>query len=95
MTKEQRAFSVVSWVAGGMVHLPEGVEWVTDFVDQHKRFPKGDHDDLVDTTAMAIVWLKMHVTEVAELLGQSFPAPYGERMAVANLRGREGYWRRT
>jgi predicted phage terminase large subunit-like protein len=81
MSKEERAFSCVPYVAGGLVYLPEGADWVDDFKRQHKQFPKGAHDDLVDTTAMAITWLAKHTNEIADLLNRPQPAPYGAGMA--------------
>jgi predicted phage terminase large subunit-like protein len=89
LTKEARAFSVVNYVAGGMVYLPEGHEWVFDWIQQHKVFPKGQHDDLVDTTAMAITWLAKRATDIRELIGRPQAAPYG---ADTYRTPTEGYW---
>jgi predicted phage terminase large subunit-like protein len=77
MTKQARAFSVVPYVAGGLCYLPEGADWSDHFIQQHKEFPKGRHDDLVDTTSMAICWLAMGVDDIRELLGRPVKAPYG------------------
>jgi predicted phage terminase large subunit-like protein len=75
MDKTQRAYSVINYVAGGLVYLPEGGPWVDEWVLQHKQFPKGAHDDLVDTTAMAVTWLAKHTAEIRSLLLQPLPAP--------------------
>ncbi len=77
MSKESRAYSVVPYVAGGLVYLPEGADWADDWKRQHKQFPKGEHDDLVDTTAMAITWLAKHTNEIRELMNRPQRAPYG------------------
>src|SRR5215471_1827380 len=77
MTKEARALSVVPYVAGGLCYLPEGADWADLFVQQHKEFPKGRHDDLVDTTAMAICWLALRTDDIRELMGRPVKAPYG------------------
>ena len=88
MSKEARAYSVVPYVAGGLVYLPEGADWTDHFVTQHKQFPKGLHDDLVDTTAMAICWLAMAADDIGELLGRPVSAPYGARSSAgAGLTG--------
>ena len=77
MTKEARAYSVVPYVAGGLCYLPEGADWTDRFIQQHKEFPKGRHDDLVDTTAMAICWLALRTDDAMELIGRPYKAPYG------------------
>lgn len=75
MDKVQRAYSVINYVAGGLVYLPEGAEWADEWVLQHKQFPKGAHDDWVDNTSMAITWLAKHTAEIRALLLQPLPAP--------------------
>lgn len=95
MTKEARAYSVVPYVAGGLVYLPEGADWVDDWKRQHKQFPKGSHDDLVDTTAMAITWLAKHTNEIRDLINNPQRAPYGEYMAQAPQGGLSGGSRAT
>ena len=82
MSKEARAFSTVPYVAGGLVYLPEGADWTDHFIRQHKEFPKGRHDDLVDTTAMAICWLALAADDVGELLNRPHAAPYGARSSI-------------
>jgi predicted phage terminase large subunit-like protein len=82
MSKEARAHSVVPYVAGGLVYLPEGADWTDHFIRQHKEFPKGRHDDLVDTTAMAICWLAMATDDVGDLLNRPHAAPYGAHSSI-------------
>ncbi len=53
-SKISRADGVTSFVEAGRVHLPEDATWVADFVDEHAAFPTGKHDDMVDTTSMAL-----------------------------------------
>lgn len=36
----------------------EPVSWAKPFLDQCERFPKVDHDDLVDTWTQAMIWLR-------------------------------------
>lgn len=99
LTKEARAFSVVNYVAGGMVYLPENADWVFDWIEQHKMFPKGAHDDYVDTTAMAITWLAKRASSIRELIGRPQVATYGAGMQTQGASsGRSGaddnggYW---
>jgi predicted phage terminase large subunit-like protein len=82
MTKEARAYSVVPYVAGGLVYLPEGADWTDHWIRQHKEFPKGRHDDLVDTTAMAICWLALRTDDIRELIGRPMKAAYGSNSSA-------------
>lgn len=53
-SKVARAEGVTGLVEAGRVFIPESAPWVSDFVDEHARFPTGVHDDQVDTTSMAL-----------------------------------------
>lgn len=93
LSKEARAFSVVTYIAGGLVFVPHEASWVASYIQQHKEFPKGIHDDLVDTTAMAIHWLKLHTSSIRDLFNAPTVAPYGARMRIAQAPGaRDGRW---
>jgi predicted phage terminase large subunit-like protein len=52
-SKEDRAAPVSGHVAGGLVLLPEGAEWLTDFLHEFKLFPRGKNDDQVDCLVYA------------------------------------------
>jgi len=56
-SKESRAEGVSHLVESGLVFLPDQAPWVADFVSEHNRHPLAEHDDQVDTTAMALVRL--------------------------------------
>jgi predicted phage terminase large subunit-like protein len=51
--KESRAQAILPYVVGGNVHLPR-TEWISDFVEECASFPKGAHDDDVDSMTQAI-----------------------------------------
>jgi predicted phage terminase large subunit-like protein len=51
----------VGWVEAGLCYLPEGALWLTEFMDEHRSFPKGKTDDMVDTTAMMLHRFTPHV----------------------------------
>lgn len=63
-SKIARARSISGYVESGNVYLPEaglpasfdhdGEYWVKTFIDEHAAFPKGAHDDQVDTTSQAL-----------------------------------------
>jgi len=69
--KEARAAACTPICEAGKVLLPMGASWVTDWIDEHAAFPTGVHDDMVDTTSMAL-----------QKLTAMLPVPTASRMAV-------------
>lgn len=57
-SKEARARSVTPEVESGNVYLPHptdpGMEWVTDFLDEARNFPRSTHDDQIDGGTQAL-----------------------------------------
>lgn len=69
-SKLARAQSVTPYVEAGNCYLPEGEPWVVPFIEEHARFPLGEHDDMVDTSTMALMYLTQHgPSEVMETVG--------------------------
>ena len=56
-SKENRAREVQHYAEGMNLYLPEDAPWVGDFIEEHAAFPTGAHDDQVDTTTMALLYL--------------------------------------
>ena len=56
-SKENRARSVVHNAEAMLCYLPESAPWVSDFIEEHAGFPNSAHDDQVDTTTMALMYL--------------------------------------
>jgi len=56
--KTSRAMSVTPLMSAKKVFLPQGKEWVRDFIDTLAYFPNGKHDDDVDSFTQAINWSK-------------------------------------
>lgn len=52
--KVVRATAATPTIKAGKVKLPKGADWVKGFKKQHSSFPKVKHDDMVDTTSMAV-----------------------------------------
>jgi len=50
-----RAMDVSPLIASGNVLLPEGAEWVSDYLTEFAEFPNGKHDDQVDPTMDALI----------------------------------------
>jgi predicted phage terminase large subunit-like protein len=55
--KISRAFAATPLIQSGRVFLPEGADWVADYVGSHAAFPNGAHDDDVDSTTQALIYL--------------------------------------
>jgi predicted phage terminase large subunit-like protein len=45
------------------VFLPESAPWLNDFIDELAAFPKGTHDDCVDSTTQALNYLRHEPVE--------------------------------
>ncbi len=45
-------------IENGFVLLPEKAPWLADYLAEFLAFPKGRHDDQVDSTAQALAWAK-------------------------------------
>jgi predicted phage terminase large subunit-like protein len=56
-SKVARAEGVSPLVESHSVYVPEDAPWVAEFIDEHAAFPSGKHDDMVDTTSMALALL--------------------------------------
>lgn len=54
LDKEVRALAATPTVEAGNCYLPEGAEWVEDFILEHERFPNSKYRDQVDTTSMMV-----------------------------------------
>lgn len=52
--KEARVNAVSPAIESGHVYLPQGEEWLHEFIDQFTAFPAGKHDDMVDSASQAI-----------------------------------------
>lgn len=52
--KVARANAITPQLEAGLVYLPEGAEWLADFMDECATFPLGMHDDQVDALTMGL-----------------------------------------
>jgi predicted phage terminase large subunit-like protein len=57
-SKEARGAAVSPGVESGNTYLPEGADWLDEYVAEHAAFPLGDFDDLVDMTTQALLRLQ-------------------------------------
>jgi predicted phage terminase large subunit-like protein len=56
--KIARAYSVQPVLAEGIVHAPMSFMWAEAAISQCASFPKGKHDDIVDTVTMGLKFLR-------------------------------------
>jgi predicted phage terminase large subunit-like protein len=56
--KVMRLYAQTATIENGFVHLPEAAPWLAAYLDELTSFPRGLHDDQVDSTAQALDWLK-------------------------------------
>lgn len=57
ISKEIRAHIVSPVISEGKVLLPENTNFISTFINEHSNFPKGKHDDIVDSSNIAIEFL--------------------------------------
>lgn len=67
-SKEGRADAVTPFFEAGKVVLPSSASWVDEFIEEHISFPNAAHDDMVDTTSMALRELALRGQQTHEPL---------------------------
>ena len=50
-------------IENGFVHLPKQAAWLAEYLRELTAFPKGKHDDQVDSTAQALAWMAINSVE--------------------------------
>src|SRR4029077_8207251 len=56
--KIMRLHAQTAMIENGFVHLPETATWLAEYLHEMMVFPKGKHDDQVDSTAQFLDWFK-------------------------------------
>jgi predicted phage terminase large subunit-like protein len=56
--KVMRLHAQTALIENGFVHLPETATWLAEYLHELSVFPKGKHDDQVDSTAQFLDWFK-------------------------------------
>jgi predicted phage terminase large subunit-like protein len=87
--KEANARAVSPMFEAGMILLPEGAEWADDYIESMTRFPKGQHDDDVDSTSQALNYLRRRQHGVMEYIEREL-AKENERNLCSNQKCTEG-----
>jgi len=53
-----RMHAQTAMIENGFVHIPETAPWLAEYLHEISVFPKGKHDDQVDSTAQFLDWFK-------------------------------------
>ncbi len=56
--KIMRMHAQTGMIENGFVHIPETAPWLAEYLHEMTVFPKGKHDDQVDSTAQLLDWFK-------------------------------------
>lgn len=56
-TKVDRAYQVTPMFQAGLIHMPESAYWLHDYIEELVGFPDAAHDDSVDSTTQALIWI--------------------------------------
>jgi predicted phage terminase large subunit-like protein len=56
--KIMRLHAQTGLIENGLVHIPEEAPWLAEYLHEMSVFPKGKHDDQVDSTAQFLDWIK-------------------------------------
>src|SRR6202040_2339250 len=54
--KIMRLHAQTAAIENGFVHLPDAAPWLAEYLHEMTVFPKGKHDDQVDSTAQFLDW---------------------------------------
>ena len=59
--KVMRMHAQTAMIEDGRVHIPIEAPWLDEFLRELAVFPKGKHDDQVDSTAQFLDWFNMPI----------------------------------
>ena len=59
--KIMRLHAQTATIENGFVHIPEAAPWLAEYLHEMTVFPRGKHDDQVDSTAQFLDWFKMPI----------------------------------
>src|ERR1700681_3602499 len=80
--KEANARAVSPMFESGMILLPEGAQWIDDYVESMTRFPKGQHDDDVDSTSQALNYLRRRQHGVMEYIERELAKEHDKNLCA-------------
>jgi predicted phage terminase large subunit-like protein len=97
VSKMARAKAASHFFAAGRVHFDKSAPWYDEKARDLVRFPGGAHDDRVDTTSQAILWLSQNFdgcTQLTDAMAgwrEEMMAPNPEELPIASPSVAFGY----
>jgi len=70
--KVMRMHAQTAMIENGFVHLPKEAPLLADYLHELTAFPKGKHDDQVDSTAQMLDWFKRGGQEPQDWMWQEY-----------------------
>jgi predicted phage terminase large subunit-like protein len=70
--KIMRMHAQTAMIENGFVHLPKEAAWLAEYLHELTVFPKGKHDDQVDSTAQMLDWFKRGGQEPQDWMWQMY-----------------------
>ena len=70
--KIMRMHAQTAMIENGFVHLPKDAAWLAEYLHELTAFPKGKHDDQVDSTAQMLDWFKRAGQEPQDWMWQQY-----------------------
>src|SRR6516225_3640775 len=67
-----RMHAQTAMIENGFVHLPKEAGWLADYLHELTVFPRGKHDDQVDSTPQMLDWFKRGGQEPQDWLWQMY-----------------------
>ena len=80
--KEANARAVSPMFEAGMILLPDDAEWADDYIESMTRFPKGQHDDDVDSTSQALNYLRRRQHGVMEYIERELAKEHDKNLCA-------------
>jgi predicted phage terminase large subunit-like protein len=74
--KIMRMHAQTAMIENGFVHLPKEAAWLAEYLHELTVFPKGRHDDQVDSTAQMLDWFKQAGREPQDWMWQLYKQQY-------------------
>jgi hypothetical protein len=79
--KIMRMHAQTAMIENGFVHLPKDAAWLTEYLHELTAFPRGRHDDQVDSTARILDWFKQAGVEPQHWMWQLHKQQYRAQQA--------------
>jgi predicted phage terminase large subunit-like protein len=70
--KIMRMHAQTAMIENGFVHLPKEAAWLAEYLHELTVFPKGKHDDQVDSSAQMLDWFKRGGQEPQDWMWQQY-----------------------